>query len=68
MQARLNALFVTVMIVMLSVALPAYSQQPSDSGFQADQESDLNGPISHLSNGKPDLTGVWDRPYVRDIT
>jgi hypothetical protein len=69
MDARLNALFVMAMIVILSLALPACSpEQPADPGLLPDAEDDLNGRISRLSNGKPDLTGVWERPYVRDIT
>lgn len=68
MNIRLNGLLVMGVIVTLSVVLSACSPQPPDTDLQADQESDSNGVISRLSNGRPDLTGVWDRPAVRDIT
>jgi hypothetical protein len=59
------ALAVTSVVVTLLV--PAFSQQPPDRGFLAGKTYDLNGPAPRL-NGKPDLTGVWDRPAVTDIT
>ena len=68
MKTRSTAFAVTLMFVVLSFPLAGFSQQPSDRGFLARKEYDLDGPAPRLSSGKPDLTGVWDRPYVRDIT
>ena len=68
MEARLNALFTTAVLVILSLPLPAFSQEPSDRGFLAGKIYDLDGPTPRLPGGKPDLTGVWDRPAIRDIT
>lgn len=67
MDTRLTALLVMTTVI-LTLPLPVLSQQPSDRGFLAGRNFDLNGPTPRLSSGKPDLTGVWDRPYVRDIT
>ena len=55
-----------LMISSLAVP-PAFAQQPPDRGFLAGKTYDLKGPAPRL-NGKPDLTGVWDRPAVTDIT
>ena len=68
MRSHWTAISVAAVLVILSLALPAFAQQRSDRGFLAGTEYDLNGPAPRHSNGKPDLTGVWDRPYVRDIT
>ena len=68
MVVRLNALSAVFVVVVLCAALPALSQQPSDRGFLAGKDYDLNGLTPRLPSGKPDLTGVWDRPAIRDIT
>ena len=41
------------MLFAVTVALALAAQQP---------------PVPHLANGTPDLSGVWDRPYVPDMT
>ena len=68
MKTRGTALAVMAMLVILTLALPVFSQQPSDRGFLAGKKFDLKGPAPRLANGKPDLGGVWDRPPVDDIT
>ena len=42
---------------------PPQSAQASES-----QEAVETGPVPRLSNGKPDLSGVWQVPYVPDMT
>jgi len=44
--------------ILLVTGLPAYGQKPSVA----------TGPAPRLPDGKPDLNGVWQRPYVPDIT
>jgi hypothetical protein len=48
---------------------PVAGQQPKGKGGKG-QKADAPppGPAPRLSNGKPDLNGVWQRPYVPDLT
>ena len=68
MKIRLTAFAVIATLVTLSLALPALSQAPKDRGFLAGKKYDMKGPVPHLANGHPDLSGMWDRPGVNDIT
>jgi hypothetical protein len=44
--------------ILLLGALPAFGQKPNTP----------TGPAPRLPDDKPDLNGVWQRPYVPDIT
>ncbi len=68
MKIRLTAFAVIATLVTLSLALPALSQAPKDRGFLAGKKYDMKGPVPHLATGHPDLSGMWDRPGVNDIT
>ena len=55
------------------VSLVCWSQQPVET--QTAQEAGTvtspaasSGPTPRLPNGKPDLTGIWQRPYVPNVT
>ena len=68
MKIRLTAFTVMATLVILSLALPAFSQTPPDRGFLAGKKYDLKGPAPRLANGHSDLGGIWDRPGVQDVT
>ena len=53
------------------VVLLCWSQQPAET--QTAQETETSpaapsGPTPRLPNGRPDLTGIWQRPYVPNVT
>ena len=55
------------------VSLMCWSQQPAEA--QTAQEAGTvtspaapSGPTPRLPNGRPDLTGIWQRPYVPNVT
>ena len=66
------ALVVFVGLMFLSLSL---SWAPAPAAAQTVQAASpetgataLPGPTPRLPNGKPDLSGIWQKPYVPDVT
>jgi len=54
-----NRLVVSVFVVISAFASFAAAQNRRPAG---------NPPVPRLPNGKPDLSGVWDHPFVIDMS
>jgi hypothetical protein len=71
MKLALNALF-AALLATLALAQQNNPLNPPVRGvITADEEKKIgvpNGPAPRLKNGKPDMSGVWQHPYVPDFT
>jgi hypothetical protein len=77
---RVSGVVSGVIAALLLVALPslAFAQAeatlgtigagaPNQSSVPGQKGTSPSGPAPRLPNGKPDLNGVWDHPYVPDM-
>jgi hypothetical protein len=71
---------VAVLLLLLLLALPSWAGAqaeatletigagaPNQSSVPGEKWTPPAGPAPRLPNGKPDLNGVWDHPYVPDM-
>src|SRR5204863_2115748 len=54
-------------LILVAIAMPpgAHAQEESSGQPRATVPS---GPAPRMPSGKPDLNGIWDHPYVPDMS
>ena len=58
----------TIACVPFVLALVCSLLGPALAQTSGSQSKPRGGPMPRMPNGRPDLNGVWDRPYVPDMT
>lgn len=69
MRTRLNAIVTVAAVLAILFWAPAPAAvQGGQQGGVGSGSSVPTGPAARLANGRPDLSGVWEKPYVPDMS
>ena len=69
MRLRWNSIVASVAVVGIMSLGPAPTGAQTDPAYEAERGPTApTGPAPRLPNGRPDMSGIWDKPYVPDMT